>query len=283
MKDIFLVTGATGQVGSAVARELAMQGRNVRGLTRTAERVSVLPKRVLPAIGDLNKLETLPGLLQDITGLFLLPGFKNADKVLALAKNAGVQHVVVLSGGVAATNNKNNPIVASLIEVEEAVRAAGVPWTILRPGAFMTNTLSWAGQLKHGDIVRAAFPQLKQGLLDPEDIGKVAAAVMVDPIRHQGKTYDLSGQEQLSNADRVQIIGEVLKRPLVYQPYTIEEARAAMRKTMPEAFVSAFFDFHGNGDVYEPDLSSTVKELTGRAPKLFREWVEDNRQAFAKE
>ncbi len=67
--------------------------------------------------------------------------------VLAAARDAGVARVVQLSGSSAGSGDTGNAISAYMIRTEEAVRAADLPWTVLRPFGFMTNVLDWAPQL----------------------------------------------------------------------------------------------------------------------------------------
>jgi uncharacterized protein YbjT (DUF2867 family) len=283
MKDIFFITGATGNVGGAAARDLIAQGYEVRSVTRTQENVSRMPTGVKAFVGDLAQPESLAHMFKGVTALFLVSSIGNTREVLQIARKAGVRHVVLLSGGIAATSNRSNPIAAMFMDEEAAASDSGMDWTILRPGAFMTNVLGWANQLKHGDTVRAPFSHLKQAMLDPADIGSVAAVIMVNHREYIGKTYELTGSEQLTNADRAHVMAEVLERPIVYEPVTAEQARVAMSKTMPEAHVKAFFDFHGDGNVYEPAVSSVVETILGRKPRSFREWLIDNKKAFAKE
>ena len=59
---------------------------------------------------------------------------------------------------------------------EDAVRASRVAWTILRPCAFMANTLRWVPQLRARDVVRAPFAEVANAVIDPDDIASVAVA-----------------------------------------------------------------------------------------------------------
>ena len=93
----------------------------------------------------------------------------------------------------------------------------------------MANTLRWVPQLAEGDVVREPFSDVPVAMIDPYDIGAVAASAMTS-AEHSGQVYTLSGPELIRPADRVQILGEVLGRPLALNPLSNDEARAVLRR-----------------------------------------------------
>src|SRR5215472_11587768 len=151
--SMFLVTGATGNVGGEVARALLDGGQQVRALTRDG-RGQGLPPGAEPVAGDLDRPDTLAGPLDRVTGMFLLPGYRDMPGVLAEAARAGVERVVLLSGGSAGDGDLTNAVSRYMIRSEEAARGCGLAWTILRPSAFMSNAFRWLPQLRAGDVVR---------------------------------------------------------------------------------------------------------------------------------
>lgn len=268
---MYLITGATGNVGGELVRALAGVGEPVRALTRTGGAAAAVPG-VEAITGDLNRPETLRAALEGVTGLFLLPGYQDMDGVLAEADRAGVRRVVLLSGS-SADGDPGNAITRYMSASEAAVRGSGLPATIPRPSAFMSNTLQWTAQLRAGDLMRAPFAGVLAATVDPADIAAVAAlALRADG--HAGQTYRLSGPEALRPADRVAVLAEVLRRPLRFEAQPDDEARAELSATMPAEYVDAFFDFYVGGALDESPVLPTVSRLTGRPARTFRRWAE---------
>jgi uncharacterized protein YbjT (DUF2867 family) len=276
---VFLVTGATGNVGSELVRALADAGQPVRALTRNGSSPSV-PAGVPQVAGDLNDPAGLRPALAGIRGLFLMPGYQGAAQTLAYARAAGVERVVQLSGSSVASTDTGNAISVYLIEAEAGVKNAGLAWTIVRPYAFMSNTLQWAPQLKAGDVVTAPFAGVRQAVTDPADIAAVAALALTTE-GHAGQTYTVTGPESLLPADRLRILGTVLGRNLELRPQPDDEARAEMNATMPAAYVDAFFSFYAAGTLDESTPLGTVADLTGRPPRTFEQWARAHASAFA--
>ena len=273
---MILVTGATGNIGGEVVRELAARGAPVRALVRERGR-PVLPEGVDAVSGDLERPDTLGAALDGVGAVFLLPGYPSVAGLLA---PAGVHRVVQLSGASAEGDHRSDVVSSYMIESEGAVRGSGADWTILRPSAFMTNTLQWVPQLQAGDVVRAPFPGVRAAVLDPADVAAVAAEALLGE-GHAGQVYRLSGPEPLLPADRVQILGTVLGRPLRFEAQPDDEARAEMLAAMPAAYVDAFFSFYVDGTLDESPVLPTVQELTGRPPRTFEQWAKAHREAFA--
>jgi uncharacterized protein YbjT (DUF2867 family) len=166
-----------------------------------------------------------------------------------------------------------------MTETEDAVRASGLAWTILRPAALASNALQWRPQLKAGDVVRAPFAHVRAAVTDPADIAAVAAlALTMDG--HEERVYALSGPEALAPAGRVAILGRELGRDLTFEAQPDEEARAEMSTTMPGRYVDAFFRFYADGTLDESRVLPTVHALTGRPPRTFAQWAAAHRTAF---
>jgi uncharacterized protein YbjT (DUF2867 family) len=276
---VFLVTGATGNVGSELVRALAGAGQPVRALTRNGSNAGV-PAGVPQVAGDLNDPEGLRPALTGISGLFLMPGYQGAAQTLAYARAAGVERVVQLSGSSAVSTDTSNAISAYMLEAEASVKDSGLAWTIVRPYAFMSNTLQWAPQLKAGHVVTAPFAGVRQAVTDPADIAAVAALALTAE-GHAGQTYTVTGPESLLPADRLRILGTVLSRNLELRPQPDDEARAEMSAAMPEKYVDAFFSFYADGTLDESTPLGTVADLTGRPPLTFEQWARAHASAFA--
>lgn len=276
---MILVTGATGHVGGELVTALARSGRPVRALLRKPAAADALPDGAESAVGDLDRPASLRSALDGARGLFLLPGYADMPGLLAEARAAGVEHVVLLSSIAAPDGDLDNAISRFMIRSEEAVRAGGVPWTILRPSGFMSNTLQWTGQLAAGDEVREAFPDVAVAMVDPYDIAAVAARVLLDPD-HFGRAHALSGPEALRPADRVRVLGRVLDRPLRFTGLSDDEARRTMEGSVPPEYIEAFFRYYADGTLDDSVVRPTVRNLLGRGPRTFAEWATAHAGAF---
>jgi uncharacterized protein YbjT (DUF2867 family) len=272
-----LVTGATGNVGGELVRSLSEAGQPVRALSRND--APDLPPGVEVAIGDLDRPESLADALAGVAGMFLLPGYADMAGLLTAICEAGVERVVLLSSSSAGSGDMANAITAYMVTSEEAVRASGLPATIIRPSGFMSNTFQWIPQLVAGDVVRAPFGSVGVAMIDPADIATVAALALTAP-GHDGQVYRISGPEALLPEDRVRILSAVLDRKLSFEAQSDEDARGEMAAVMPPEYVDAFFNFYAEGALDDSAVLSTYHDVTGRAPRTFEEWARAHIGAF---
>ncbi|MBB5916409.1 uncharacterized protein YbjT (DUF2867 family) [Nocardia transvalensis] len=265
---MFLVTGATGTIGSALVTALATAGEPVRALVRDPARAT-LPAGVEAATGDLTAPDTLGDAFDDVRAAFVLPGYPG---VVAAAEKSGVRHIVLLSGTSAATGNTANAVTRYMAASEREVVESGLSWTILRPSAFMSNALRWLPQLRAGDVVRAQFPTVALASLDPADLAAVAAQALRGED-HRGEILWPTGPEALRPAEQVAVLGRVLGRDLTCVELDNDETRAELLRTTPPEYVDAFFDFYVAGAIDESVVRDTVERVTGRPPRTFADWA----------
>jgi uncharacterized protein YbjT (DUF2867 family) len=268
---VILVTGATGNVGGALVRQLAADGTPVRGLVRRAG--TDLGPGAEAVTGDLAQPAGLAGALDGVEALFLLGGFDTMAGVLERARAAGVARVVLLTSRCVIGGAPDNAITAMWLRSEAVLRESGLPATVLRPSGFQSNVLRWAGQWQGpGDAVRAPWPDAAIAASDPADIAAVAA-VALRGDRYLGSALELSGPEALTPAAQVAAVAEALGRPLRYEPQPEPEARAELGRAMPEPFVDAQFRFFADGEYDDSRVVPTVREVTGREPGTLRAWL----------
>ncbi|GAA2138645.1 NAD(P)H-binding protein [Glycomyces algeriensis] len=275
---MYLVTGATGNIGGAVVRALAGQGLPVRALVRDAARAK-LPEGVTAAVGDLDDPDSLVPWLDGVEAAFVLPGYPDMPALYERLRDAGVKRAVQLSGGSAGSGDTTNAVTAMMMDSEAAARESGISWTVLRPSAFMSNTLRWLPELRAGDVVRAPWGDIAVACIDAEDIAAVAVAAMLDDA-HAGAVYRLTGSRAMLPAEQLAVLGRVLDRRLRFEGLTLEETRAQLEATMPEKYVHAFWDFYVDGSLDESLVLPTVEELLGRPPRTFEQWAEAHVRDF---
>ncbi|MBO3674756.1 NAD(P)H-binding protein [Streptomyces sp. NEAU-YJ-81] len=274
---MFVVTGATGNVGGYVVKELADAGAEVLALTRDPE-AARLPEGVRAA-----RTEEMP--LDGATALFLNPAVVwqvGTEKLLERAKESGVRRIVMLSSSsvLQDLDPHTNPIGVRHRALEDEVERTGLEWTFVRPGAFAANALQWVDQIKAGDVVYGPYAGAQMAAIHEADMGAVAArALLADDL--VGQTPELTGPESLSFADQVRIIGEVVGRPLRYEEIPHEAARERMvggflTPEMADSLLRVFAELVDRPQAVSPE----VERITGRPGRTFAQWVEDRVAAF---
>ena len=275
---MILVTGATGNVGGEVIRQLNAAGQPVRALVRDRS-ASRLPPGVETAAGDLNEPDSLRDALNGARAVFLLGGYRDMPGILTAIRQHGVEQIVLLSSRSVIGGRPDNAIVSMWLTSESAVQSSGVPWTILRPSGFMSNALRWESQIRQGAVVRAPFANAAVAVIDPVDIAAVAAVALTSD-GHGSQFYAITGPEALRPADQVRILADVLGRTLRFSAQSDDEARQEMSASTPPDVVDAFFRFFVDGEFDDSPVLPTVADLTKRPPRTFREWAADARSRF---
>ncbi|MGR4851472.1 NAD(P)H-binding protein [Streptomyces sp. LARHCF252] len=276
---MILVTGATGNIGRVLLRELSLGGAaSVRGLTRDAGRVS-FPDGIEAVEGDLGRADSLKGALEGVRSLFLLSGMGAGEEVLAAARQAGVEHVVLVSSITVQTHPRLTAAGANLA-VERLLKDSGMAWTILRPTQFASNTLWWAQSIRAEGVVRAPYADVGLPAVHPADIAAVARAALTEP-GHRGRTYALTGPERVTVRQQVTAVAATLGREVALVEISPEEAHRQMASFMGDETASAVLDLMG-GDVNDELLTvrDTVAQVTGSAARSFRQWAAENGDAF---
>ena len=212
---MLLITGATGNIGLELVRELDSTGAEFRVLVRDPARAAGLTGRAERAVGDLDDPATLKAAFTGADALFLLTqgiGTARTDHAVAAARAAGVRRIVHLSS----SNVLGDPMPAMgrwHHEREEIIRGSGIPATFLRPGGFMTNALDWTGTIREGGYVLDPVGPGRYAPIDPADIAAVAAVVLTGE-GHQGAEYVLTGDESFTVAEQVRVIAETVGRAI---------------------------------------------------------------------
>jgi uncharacterized protein YbjT (DUF2867 family) len=243
---MYLITGATGNTGSVVARGLLKQGKKVRVVARSQEKLKELASLGAETlIGDITSQDTANKAFAGIEAAYALippamtdPDFRGYQKKLtevygsALEANSSVKHVVVLSSFGADKDAKTGPILGLHFLEERLKQIKQLNSLALRAGYFMENTLGQAGVIHQmGAVVGPLKPDLRIPLIATIDIGNAAlnALLQLDFTGHQ--THELQGQRDLTYLEITAIIGAAIGKPdLQYQLISSEQFAGFMEQ-----------------------------------------------------
>jgi uncharacterized protein YbjT (DUF2867 family) len=258
-----LVTGATGNVGSSVVRELRDRGVPVRAFARKPADLGVEV-----AVGDFEDAASIRRALAGVDRVFLSSGdgprkVEHESAVIDAAAAAGVELVVKASTHAADPGSPLPPL-AWNGRSEEHLRRSGAPAVILRSGFYMTNV---RGQVNDGRLLAPAG-DARIAMIDPRDVGAVAAAVLTGE-HHAGQTYRLTGPEAITYERIAAELG------VEYVDVPEEAAREGMMASgLPDWLVRHLVGaFRMIREGAFEDVTGTVRTLTGRDPRTFAEFA----------
>ncbi len=283
------VIGGTGNTGRAMVAALQKKGAEFRCLVRDpASAAETLGSDVELVQADTADAATIEAGLAGCDKLFLLTGHSPAMQeqqigAIEVAKRAGVTYVVKVSGGDAvARPDCPSKIGQAHYHVEEALKASGVDWTILRPGLFMQNFLNMAGMVKEQSKIMMPVPvDVEAGMIDVRDTGDVAAEVLTGDGGHNGQTYFLASANR-TPGDVATVLSSELGREVAFVEVPLEGAVGAMKERgMPDWMIdhqSALMGLLGSGVL--ANTNDNIEKISGHAARTLEDFAHDFAGAF---
>jgi uncharacterized protein YbjT (DUF2867 family) len=281
---MILITGATGTIGSEIVRQLAARGERVRAVTRDPERAQ-LPAEIDVVRGDYTDTASMAAAMSGADAAFIVgvlgPDDAETDRALvATAKAAGVRRIVKLSA-IGTGEPELGRVGTWHIPGETAARESGLEWTILRPSAFASNTLSWSDAIRSGRPVPNLTGSGTQGVVDPRDVAAVAVEALVAP-GHAGRIYTLTGPELLTGPDQAAVLATILAHPVESIDVPEDTARehmlaAGMSLEFADGALAGQAFVRAGGNAV---LTDDVRQVLGRTPRAYAQWATDHAAAF---
>jgi uncharacterized protein YbjT (DUF2867 family) len=283
-----LVTGATGQVGSALVEELVRRGAQTRAMVRTEEHAAGLAARGVEAVvGDFERPESLPGALSGVDHAFLVsrddprqPEMEGA--LIEATARAGVGRIVKLSASGAGPDSPV-ALMRRHAQAERTLEGSGLEHTVLRPQLYMQNFLRFGPSIATDGRFAAPMGDRRFALVDVRDVARVAAAALTEEA-HAGATYVVSGPEALSYGEAAETIGAAIGKEVAYEP---AEPRAFRDNLLAErglprwradelAFIASAYGA-GAGEL----VTDVVYRVGGGEPRTFAQFVREHAEHFA--
>ena len=272
------ITGATGQLGRIVVSKLKekVPANNIIALVRSTGKAADLGVEVREA--NYDQPETLETALNGIETLLLISSSEVGKRatqhqnVINAAKKAGVKRIVYTSLLHADTTSIS--LATEHLATEAALKESGIPYTILRNGWYTEN---YAGSIP-GAIAGGA-------LLGSAGDGKISAAsrndyaeaavVVLTSEGHQGKVYELAGDEAFTLTDLAADISQQSGKNIPYNNLPEGEYATILAGFgIPEGFAQVIAGWDvgiSKGDLF--DDSKQLSSLIGRSTTLVGEVV----------
>ena len=241
MSKTILITGANGNVSSAVIAALKGSKNHIRAMVRNPEKATALKALGVEVVpGDFDKPSTLGKAFEGVHSAWVLTSNGplapvHSSNATWAARQARVSHVVRMSAVGAAHNAPTlNSRLHALSDAELA--ASGIPYTVLKPHFFMQNLMMSIPSVAKEGTMYWALGEGRMSIIDVRDIGEFAAKVLTSG-GHEGKTYNLTGPQSLTMAQVAEQLGAAIKKPVKYQPVSVDQALASMTQMGMDPFM----------------------------------------------
>lgn len=281
LDPMILVTGAAGKTGQEVVRRIAEEGETVRAMVFRPGQVDAIVRlgahEVL--VGDLLDETSLMRSLDGVRAVYhICPNVhprevEIGEAVISGALGSGADHFVFHS--VLYPDVEAMPHHWLKFRVEQKLKESGLPFTILRPCAYMQNLLPQIPKMAANG--RLEVPYDVEAALSVVDLRDVAAAAAkaLSESGHEGNAYELCGPEPISHRGMARTFGSVLGRSV--EAVSIDPAEWERRAQSSglgdyaiDALLKMFAWYDRNGFVGSP---SDLERLLGRSAGSFAEFT----------
>ncbi len=279
-----LITGATGNVGTAVLATLQTIDHSLdvyAGVRKVdADKVKLEQYKIKFSQFDFTDISTYANALGGCDVLFLLrpPQISDVKKyfqpILETCKKQGVKHIVFLS-----VQGVESSRIIPHYKIEKLIVESKIPYTFLRPAYFMQNfTTTLRDELVQKKQIFLPAGNAKFTLIDVRDIGVVAAKVLTNSILHTNKSYELTNKEKLTFAEMAAKLSSILGVKIQFKsPNLIRFFLTKRKEKMPVMLILVMIMLHYFPRFQkEPSITDWVEKITGREPITFAQFIKDN-------
>lgn len=268
------ITGSTGNVGGAVARQLASHGVPLTLIVRDASRAYALPGCEVATASYANEV-AMVSALSGIDVLFMVSAHENATRldehraVVRSAVGAGVRHIVYTSF-VGAAHDSGFTLGRDHAATEQAIRDSGIDFTFLRDNFYLDLLPEFADE---NGVIRGPASTGRIAAVARADVADVATVVLRSPERHRRRSYDLTGREAVTFSELASRVTNATGRLLSFHNETVDEAYASRARYGAEqwqldAWVSTYTAIR-DGELAA--ISGDVRALTGHEPRVLED------------
>lgn len=224
---MFLVTGATGQLGRRIVRLLRERDMPVRAFVRLSSRYAELEHRGAEIfIGNLQRDKDIQKACQGVKTIISAHGTNESSEggdaqtidyranveLIDQAKAAGVEHFTFISVLGADRGYEDAPVFKAKWEVERYLQASGLNYTILRPAGFSANLLPLAERFRQtGIYLLIGDPRNRTSIVSTDDLARIAVeSGSRDQARNQ--VLAVGGPEILQREDIPKTFSRIFNR-----------------------------------------------------------------------
>jgi len=280
-----LVTGATGNTGSALLTRLTERGASVRAMVRKQSDAAKLPEGVAAVVADFDDAGSLAAALHGIGRAYLVtPSSEQAQaqqlRFADLAVQAGVNHLVVLSQ-LAADEHSPVRFLRYHAAVERYVQNLGIDYTFLRPNLYFQGLLAFTGSIAADNRFYAPIGDATVSAVDVRDIAAVAAAALTE-TGHERQTYTLTGPAALTHTEIAAALSAALGRAITFVDVSPDTFARSLEGILPPWQVAGLLEDYAHYSLGEAAaVTPIVEQVTGKPPTDVAQFARDYAPRFA--
>jgi uncharacterized protein YbjT (DUF2867 family) len=286
---MILITGATGTIGTELAKLLAAKGVKFRAYVRDVKKAAAMKLVNMEIIkGDLSEKASLKKAMRGVSRVFLLTSadprqVEYQHNVIEAAKAEGVS-LIVKQSAFGASPDSPVSLARWHWETEEELRKSGVPYCILRPMMFMQNMMMSAETIKTSGVMYSPIGNAKAALIDARDIAKCAASILTGN-GYEGGIFDLTGPRAVSYREIAEEISRVAGHEIKCFDVSPEDAKTGMvAMGLPEWMaedIRRLYEIFASGRA--SIVTTSVRDITGDRARGIETFCADYSEAFAGE
>ncbi|MEQ8509407.1 MAG: NmrA family NAD(P)-binding protein [Rhodospirillaceae bacterium] len=275
-----LIIGGTGRVGGPTAQALAAQGKDVRVLTRSAEKADALSDGITGVVGDLDTANSLAAAFDGVDQLLLITANGETEQqrgtnAVQAAVDAGVKKIVFLSVKLSDEAMKV-PHYASKVAIEDAIRASGIISVILRPDFFFQNDLLLGRAIAGAGVYTMPIGNKGQNRIDTRDIADAAARALTTK-ELDNHDIALYGPKTWTADEIATLYGEHLGREVRYAGDDLDAWEESSKAFMPPwllgALKAGFAKMQKMGSVASNNEIAKSEHAVGHPLRRFEDFV----------
>ena len=278
---MILLTGATGNIGREVLKQLLSKKVPLRILARKPEALAYAREAGAEVVkGDFTDLASLGSAMKGVEKLFLLTpaGPEQVEwqrNAVDAAKVEGVQHIVKISALGAGFESPVN-FCRWHAQTERQIEESGMAYTHLRPHLFMQNFYMYLPVIEAKSSFVAPLGSARVSVVDVADVAAVAVAALTES-GHDRRIYEITGGEAISYEEAAESISEAVGRKINYLSPTFYEARGGMMMAgtpawLAEGLIELYRVFSAG---YGSFVSPVVREVAHRQPRRFQDFAKE--------